>query len=248
MASAEIRKQLMAPFPPEDIEWRIQTLTKDGKKALVLAYITSRAVQERLDNVLGIDGWQDRYERWGDNGVYAELSLRLNDEWVTKGDGAEDTDIEAVKGGFSGALKRAAVKWGIGRYLYHLENTWVDMLDKGEIYGGYNKDLKKNLYFNRPSLPKWALPPNTQPQQATGPQSNGQTKAKANKEQFELIAELARELNLGKSDLKDLANDLFGKGEATSLTFDEAQALIAKLEQDAKARDEEFSLEDVPSS
>ena len=39
--------------------------------------------------------------------------------WVTKSDGAEDSTIEAVKGAYSDSFKRAAVKWGIARYLYH---------------------------------------------------------------------------------------------------------------------------------
>lgn len=42
-------------------------------------------------------------------------------------DGAENTDIEPVKGGLSDAYKRAAVKWGIGRYLYDMEAAWVDV-------------------------------------------------------------------------------------------------------------------------
>jgi len=39
--------------------------------------------------------------------------------WVTKSDGAEDSTIEAVKGAYSDSFKRACVKWGIARYLYH---------------------------------------------------------------------------------------------------------------------------------
>ena len=32
--------------------------------------------------------------------------------FITKWDGAEDSDIEAVKGGLSDSMKRAAVQWG----------------------------------------------------------------------------------------------------------------------------------------
>ena len=42
-----------------------------------------------------------------------------------KYDGAENTDIEPVKGGLSDSFKRAAVLWGIGRYLYDMESIWV---------------------------------------------------------------------------------------------------------------------------
>lgn len=57
-------------------------------------------------------------------------------------DGAENTDIEPVKGGLSDAYKRAAVKWGIGRYLYDMEAAWVDV-DPGYPKVIPNKELPK---------------------------------------------------------------------------------------------------------
>lgn len=56
-----------------------------------------------------------------------ELSIYFEErhEWVSKVDGAENTDIETVKGGISDSFKRAAVQWGIGRYLYKVGSLWV---------------------------------------------------------------------------------------------------------------------------
>lgn len=62
-------------------------------------------------------------------------------EWVTKADGAGDSDVEAEKGAISDALKRAAVKWGIGRYLYDLGNIWVDTEPAGR-----SVRIKKDQY------------------------------------------------------------------------------------------------------
>ena len=53
----------------------------------------------------------------------------MKDEWVWKSNGAGQSDIEAEKGQFSDAFKRAAVLWGIGRYLYALPSPWVDLED-----------------------------------------------------------------------------------------------------------------------
>lgn len=117
-------KQLFAEFPQDAIHWRAQTLMKDGTKALALAYLDARDVMDRLDSVCGSENWQDRYEFSGSRTI-CYLSIRVNDEWISKADGAGDTDVEAEKGAISDALKRAAVKWGIGRYLYDLGNTWV---------------------------------------------------------------------------------------------------------------------------
>lgn len=55
-------------------------------------------------------------------------------QWIDKTDGAEDSDIEAVKGGLSDAFKRAAVKWNIGRYLYSFNTVWVAAEARGNSY------------------------------------------------------------------------------------------------------------------
>jgi len=117
-------EQLAAEFPRGAISWRAQTVTKDGTKAMALAYIDARDVMDRLDAVCGPENWQDRYEFHGARTV-CYLSIRVDGEWITKADGAGDSDVEAEKGAISDALKRSAVKWGIGRYLYHLESPWV---------------------------------------------------------------------------------------------------------------------------
>lgn len=52
------------PFSHEDIEWRIQQSgkTRDGKVwAMVLAYVTNRAIMKRLDDVCGKAGWRNEY-------------------------------------------------------------------------------------------------------------------------------------------------------------------------------------------
>jgi hypothetical protein len=124
MPTAEDIKLLFAEFPRDAISWRAQSVTKDGTKAMALAYIDARDVMDRLDSVLGASEWQDRYEFHGARTI-CYLSIRVDGEWITKADGAGDSDVEAEKGAISDALKRAAVKWGIGRYLYALEAPWV---------------------------------------------------------------------------------------------------------------------------
>lgn len=116
---------LAAPFEPKDIHWRAQAVTKKGDKALALAYLDARDVMDRLDKVCGPANWSTHYEETARGRVLCKLSIRINDEWVTKTDGAGDTAVEGEKGGISDALKRAAVQWGVGRYLYDLANVWA---------------------------------------------------------------------------------------------------------------------------
>lgn len=122
--------QLAAPFPPAEIEWRVGSTNSDKTRGLALAYLTARHVMERLDDVIGPANWQDRYEFHGARTV-CYLSLRIDGEWITKADGAGDSDVESEKGSISDALKRAAVKFGIGRYLYHLDSPWVETVPQG---------------------------------------------------------------------------------------------------------------------
>lgn len=124
---------LAAPFPPAEIEWRVGSTTGDKSKGMALAYLTARHVMDRLDTVCGFANWQDRYEFHGTRTV-CYLSIRIGDEWVTKADGAGDSDVEAEKGAISDALKRAAVKWGIGRYLYDLASPWVEIEPAGRSF------------------------------------------------------------------------------------------------------------------
>ena len=140
--------RLAEPFAPDDLEWRAGATNADKTKALALAYITSRAVMDRLDEVVGPENWRDEYKSGPDGGVICGLSLRVHDEWVTKWDGAENTEFEAIKGGLSDAFKRAGYKWGIGRYLYKLESVWVPC----EVRG------KSVVLKSTPPLPPWALP------------------------------------------------------------------------------------------
>jgi len=121
---AEIAEGLAVPFTDEDIEWRIGHAMKDGSSALVLPYVTNRAIMERLDKVVGPENWQNEYIPWREKGVLCILSIRIGGEWIAKQDGADQTDVEPTKGGFSDAMKRTAVQWGMSRDLYKLPPLW----------------------------------------------------------------------------------------------------------------------------
>ncbi|MBY3073441.1 hypothetical protein HFO71_24310 [Rhizobium laguerreae] len=167
MPTTEELKQLFAEFPRDAISWRAQSVTKDGTKAMALAYIDARDVMDRLDDVCGSENWQDRYEFHGTRTI-CYLSIRVDGEWVTKADGAGDSDVEAEKGAISDALKRAAVKWGIGRYLYSIVTPWVPC----ETYESNGKKHWKSWSVDPWSLVRSPRPaPQKQPAAAPVPPS-----------------------------------------------------------------------------
>lgn len=137
MRAADLAR-LAHPFPTSDIEWKPGATTRDKSKGLAMAYLTSRAVQQRFDDVCGPADWRNEFQPGPDGGVLCGVSIRVDredgtSEWVTKWDGADNSAVEAVKGGLSGAMKRAAVQWGVGRYLYELPATWVRLDDRGRF-------------------------------------------------------------------------------------------------------------------
>jgi hypothetical protein len=126
-------RRLQNYFAPGDIEWKPLRYTKDRKRAMAAPYITNRAIMDRLDEVCGPENWRNEFRQGPDGGVLCGISLRLGSEWVTKWDGASNTEIEAVKGGLSSSMRRAAVQWGIGRYLYRLPPRWQAVDARGRF-------------------------------------------------------------------------------------------------------------------
>lgn len=172
----EAQAKLAAPFPADDVEWRIgRAGEKNGSVwAMCLAYVTNRAIQNRLDAVFGIDGWRNEYAAGPEGGVICGISVWHDErKWITKWDGAPATDIEAVKGGLSDSMKRAAVQWGIGRYLYKLPEGWADCGSErspAHPNRGSYKDKNKvehTFWWAEPALPAWALPEGEAPKAAS---------------------------------------------------------------------------------
>jgi hypothetical protein len=126
-------KDLHRPFDPENVSWRIGSITKDKTRGLALAYLDARDVMERLDEVCGPANWQSDCYDAGDGRLACKLGIRIDGEWVWKCDGAGGresserglSENDVSKASFSDAFKRAAVLWGVGRYLYDLQSPWV---------------------------------------------------------------------------------------------------------------------------
>ncbi len=163
----EIMAKLQAPFPPDQIEWRAQScgVSNGAPWVMVLAYIQARAIQNRLDEVFGWNNWFDEYRQLGTD-VLCKLTVNFDGQMVWKENGASNTDIEAFKGGISGAFKRVAASgYGIGRYFYNLTEGFAEctlIKQKGpEWHTAKTKDKKDTIYWKEPTLPAWALPGGT---------------------------------------------------------------------------------------
>lgn len=119
----EIGRQLREPFPAPEIKQR------KGRGGQQFDYIDARAVMDRLDAVIGPEHWYDSYTLM--NEQTGAMLCGLTVHGITKYDvgypnnpiGSTDKSgnpmsEEPLKDAASDSLKRAAVKWGIGRFLY----------------------------------------------------------------------------------------------------------------------------------
>lgn len=159
-----IQTALSQPFAPEDLEWRLQKVIESKQLGIAVPYVTNRAIQNRLDEVVGPGNWYNNYKPWHhfvtkakserDPQKYIEKEIisqlcgisiffEEKQKWITKWDGAENSDIEPIKGGLSDSMKRAAVQWGIGRVLYNMDAVFVDVEQKGKTWYIAKKEQSK---------------------------------------------------------------------------------------------------------
>ena len=119
-------RALAEPFDPRKVSWRVGSVTKKKDKAMPLAYLTSRDIMDRLDEVVGPENWQTKIEQTAQGVFICQMGIFIpSTGWVWKTDVSGETQIEGEKGGSSGSIKRAAVSWGIGRYLYDVHVGWT---------------------------------------------------------------------------------------------------------------------------
>src|SRR5438105_1828866 len=128
MKLQDVYEQLRAPFPGRELKFKPQVISKDAGKALAFPHIDARAVADRLDVVVGPQNWSDSYQVVP--GANAAVICRLTVLGVTKEGIGEALptgrkDEELFKAAESDALKRAAVKFGIARYLYAMPKHWL---------------------------------------------------------------------------------------------------------------------------
>jgi hypothetical protein len=144
----QVEADLAAPFDPSKL--RFKPAVVNGNRALALVYVDARCIMDRLDEAVGVSGWQDEYQFLPDGSCLCKLSVFIAGAWVVKmdvgGESEQKDDGDRHKAAVSDALKRVAVKFGVGRYLYGLPQIWCDY------------DPVKKKFTTPPTLPVTAVP------------------------------------------------------------------------------------------
>lgn len=143
----EIARQLREPFDPKDVDFRVQGRANEQTgRAQVVAYIDARAVQDRLDAVVGAGNWSFDWQPLViDKGEVMVAKGTLTVYGIAKSDAGSASNFEQSLGAVSHCFKRAAVHWGIGRYLYNLPMAWVSVEKGGRIAEPVLRELRAKL-------------------------------------------------------------------------------------------------------
>ena len=142
-------EKLREPMP---CKWKPQS-TKNNV-AICVAYVDAREVQKKLDEVCGIANWQSRHKEVKGL-LFCEIGILVEDKWIWKSDVGTESNIEKAKGESSDSFKRAAVMWGIGRFLYDMKPFKMEAKKhgNGKIYPYIPE--KQKLVFDNNTLTKY---------------------------------------------------------------------------------------------
>jgi hypothetical protein len=152
MPDPELYQKLREPFELRYINWKINNYSSDKSKAMITFHLDARAVQHRLNKVLGVEGWSFSFsELERDQGVHGKLTVYFFNKNAANASGRDECIVQDVtredvgyasttekdewyKDAVSDALKRCAVHFGVGHFLYALPHFWIDLEKPAQKY------------------------------------------------------------------------------------------------------------------
>lgn len=150
----------MTTIRHEDIRWRVGSTYEKGEAlyGILLGYIDARTAMDQLD---ALDPeWSDEYTPVAiiDGAERREgIQCALTVKGITRTDVGVPSNTDGLKGAYSDALKRAAVKHGIARELYDLPTIAVEC--EFTVWQG-KKKAKKPKAIPTFADGRWTLPAN----------------------------------------------------------------------------------------
>jgi hypothetical protein len=133
-------KKLKRPFPDETIGVKVNNFSKDRTKAMLIQYLQHTDVYDRIEEV------DPTWSCMAGTPFYIAkviaVPMKLSIKGVTRENIGEGEDYKSA---YSDALKRAAMLFGIGRYLYDAEQVWVSYNEQTDKYKKWTiEDFNKN--------------------------------------------------------------------------------------------------------
>jgi len=219
---------LSAPFDEKTLGVKLQSYSKDRTRASLVCYLQHTDVYHRIEAV--DPGWKSEILDVSYLGEACFTRMRLTIKGVSRENAGEGDD---PKSSASDAIKRCAMLFGVGRYLYDAETVWVPFDEQKDRFrtwtlADYQGALKRGQ-APLPTAPTNLDPPVGRrpviaPRQAEAPRM---TKAQMGQS----ILRLANRLNLPRQQLNEWAFDMFKKN-SNELTDVELEKLLTSLEEE----------------
>lgn len=142
-------KTLSAPFDKATISVKVQSLSKDRTKAMLVCYLQHTDVYSRLEKV--DPAWSAEITNESYKGDSIFIRVRLTLRGVSRENVGEGQDAKSAT---SDAIKRAAMLFGVGRYLYDSETVWVPYNEQTDRFKSFTfEDYSSALRPKQAHLP-----------------------------------------------------------------------------------------------
>jgi hypothetical protein len=214
----ELIKNLSKEVP---FKWRVQGANREKTKVQITAYIDARQVMDILDQHCD---WSSSFEEIG-GGIFCTITIHgENGEKFSRTDAgsrieADSTDQmyeQGFKASASDAFKRAAVCFGVGRFLYDQPKMWLPCNDRRQPVderGQVIWDLSEHMANKRTPVkaPAVSTPPTTAPE--------------TKKMTDQILSDMLKFIQEGK---KDAVREAMGKYTMTLAQKKVLEAALAK--------------------
>lgn len=216
-------KLLTAKFQDESLGVKVQSVTKAKDKALLVLYIQHTDAYARIEQV--DPAWSCMVLREENGADWTTVRMRMTVKGVSRENTGEGQDLKSA---YSDALKRCAMLFGVGRYLYASESVWVPYNEKEDYYRKWTMaDYQRS---SRPA-PKIPAPSPVKPREiASNPFVN--PPARSRQALGTEIFKTVKALNLTDEQLGDWTHELYQK-LPKDLTLEEMESFLAKLMHEA---------------
>lgn len=236
---------LKKPFDEKTICVKVQSRSKDKTKAGLVLYLQHTDVYDRIEAVdpawsCEITGEQhfpaaDASDDW------FVIRAKVTIKGVARENAGEGRDKKSAT---SDAIKRAAMLFGVGRYLYDTETVWVPYDEKHDYYKTYTiseylaalrpGQVRPPISGSAPTPPPAAGAPQTGSAPAPGPRPNGAAKiptldGKARAQLGVKILEAGKAAGLSGPEVGEYVQQTMNKSTG-QLTIEEMNTVLAKLQ------------------